>query len=30
VSRIVTAMAKVETGELLDASLVRSAWDLLW
>ena len=29
VSRIVTAMAKVETGELLDKSLVRSAWDLL-
>lgn len=29
VSRIVTAMAEVETGENLDASLVRSAWDLL-
>lgn len=29
VSRIVTAMAKVETGVLLDPSLVRSAWDLL-
>ena len=29
VSRIVTAMAKVETGENLDASMVRSAWDLL-
>ena len=29
VSRIVMAMAKVETGESLDASLVRSAWDLL-
>lgn len=29
VSRIVMAMAKVETGVLLDANLVRSAWDLL-
>lgn len=29
VSRIVIAMAKVETGEALDPALVRSAWDLL-
>lgn len=29
VSRIVQAMAKVETGVMLDMSLIRSAWDLI-
>lgn len=29
ISRIIQAMAKVETGVMLDMSLIRSAWDLL-